>query len=227
MEPFILIVEDDAPLAGMIAEYLGGHGFQVGIEGRGDTAVARILAEKPDLVILDLALPGQDGLSICRRLRPAFTRPILMLTARGEDTDEVVGLELGADDYLAKPVRPRVLLARLRALLRRPEAAATGQDLIRVGEVVVDPATRAAHLGGVALELTNGEFDLLYLLASRAGEVVARRYLHERLLSTKYDEIDRAIDLRVSRLRQKLAQLRPDSEHIKSVRGVGYLYVRG
>jgi two-component system response regulator RstA len=223
----ILLVEDDAPLAAMIAEYLSGHGFRVGIEPRGDTAVARILAEKPDLVILDLALPGEDGLTICRRLRPAFSQPILMLTARGDDTDEVVGLELGADDYLAKPVRPRVLLARVRALLRRPETASLGQDVITAGDVVVDPATRVARVGGVTLDLTNGEFDLLYLLASRAGEVLARRYLHERLLSTKYDEIDRAIDLRVSRLRQKLAGLRPDREHIKSVRGVGYLYVRG
>lgn len=226
-EDRLLIVEDDAPLAGMIAQYLGGHGFKVDIEPRGDTAVARILAEQPDLVILDLALPGEDGLTICRRLRPAFARPILMLTARGNDTDEVVGLELGADDYLAKPVRPRVLLARVRALLRRPEAAAIGQELIAAGDVVVDPATRAARVGGVALDLTNGEFELLYLLASRAGEVLARRYLHERLISTKYDELDRAIDLRVSRLRQKLAQVRPDTEHIKSVRGVGYLYIRG
>jgi len=225
-DAYILIVEDDAPLAGMIAEYLGGHGFMARIEPRGDTAVARIRAEQPDLVILDLALPGEDGLSVCRRLRPAFTRPILMLTARGDDTDEVVGLELGADDYLAKPVRPRVLLARVRALLRRPETAASGQSELLVGPLAVDPTTRTARLGTGTLELTSGEFDLLYLLASRSGEVLARRYIHERLFLTKYDELDRAIDLRVSRLRQKLEQASPGTEHIRSVRGIGYLYIR-
>lgn len=225
-----LLIDDDVRLASLLKEYLGKGDIDLQHVEDGERGLAALRRAAVDVVLLDLMLPGLDGLEVCRRIRATpelANTAVLMLTAKGDDVDRIVGLELGADDYLAKPVRPRVLLARVRALLRRPETASLGQDVITAGDVVVDPATRVARVGGVTLDLTNGEFDLLYLLASRAGEVLARRYLHERLLSTKYDEIDRAIDLRVSRLRQKLAGLRPDREHIKSVRGVGYLYVRG
>lgn len=229
--PRILIVEDDAPLADMLADYLRGHGFDAQHEPRGDAAPSRILAEQPDLVILDLALPGLDGLAVCREVRPRYPRPILMLTARGDDVDEVVGLELGADDYLAKPVKPRVLLARVRALLRRPaaesESASASDARLRVGELVIDAAARTAAIGSVALDLTSGEFELLWLLASDAGQVLDRRRLYDRVRGVAYDELDRSIDLRVSRLRQKIADAGGRRDAIKTIRGVGYLYVKG
>jgi DNA-binding response OmpR family regulator len=218
----ILIVEDDLGLAELVGEYLTQHGFAVESEARGDTAVDRIVAGRPDLVVLDLMLPGLDGLTVCRRVRPAYRGPILMLTARGEETDEVVGLELGADDYLAKPVRPRVLLARVRALLRRQAPA----DAIEVGGLRVDPGRREASFHGQPVELTSGELDLLILLAAHAGQVVDRATLYKQLRGVDADEFDRSIDLRVSRLRQKLAAIAPTAQTIKTVRGVGYLYVR-
>lgn len=224
----ILIVEDDLELAALIAGYLAQHGFAVDTEGRGDRAIDRILDAPPDLVVLDLMLPGADGLTVCRRVRPAFTAPILMLTACGEEADEVAGLELGADDYLAKPVRPRILLARVRALLRRPAGApvpAPG-DHVEVGHLRIAVGARSVELGGVPVELTSGEFDLLLLLASHAGQVLSRQFIYAQLHGTDYDAFDRSIDLRVSRLRQKLGALSGDHEAIRTVRGVGYLYAR-
>jgi two-component system response regulator RstA len=224
--PRVLIVEDDAPLAGMLAEYLGGHGFDAQIEPRGDAATPRIIEEQPDLVILDLGLPGKDGLAVCRSVRPRYAKPILMLTARGDATDEVVGLEIGADDYLAKPVKPRVLLARVRALLRRLAVVEPGERL-RVGELAIDAAARTAAIGETVLDLTSGEFELLWLLASHAGQVMDRQRLYDRVRGVEYDELDRSIDLRVSRLRQKITDAGGGRNAIKTVRGVGYLYVKG
>jgi two-component system, OmpR family, response regulator RstA len=223
----ILIVEDDAPLAGLIGDYLRRHGFEVRIEGRGDRALARILDERPALVVLDLTLPGEDGLSVCRRARPRYAGPILMLTARGDDLSEVMGLDAGADDYLQKPVRPRVLLARVQALLRRGAAPMPDEGRLQVGPLSIDRRAREAAVAGTPLELTSGEFDLLWLLASHAGKVLSRQALLERLRGVEYDGIDRSVDLRVSRLRQKIGALAPGAEIIKSVRGVGYLYKDG
>lgn len=227
--PTLLVVEDDALLATMIADYLRPHDLDVAIEARGDRAVARVLEERPDLLILDLTLPGEDGLSVCRRVRPGYDGPILMLTARGEAADEVMGLDVGADDYLVKPVRPRVLLARVRALLRRPSAgvAAVSLERVTVGDLFVDPVAREARMGACRLDLTSGELDLLWLLASNAGTPLTRRAIHARLIGGDYDRFDRAIDLRVSRLRHKLDSASGTGAHIQSIRGVGYLYTRG
>jgi two-component system response regulator RstA len=225
-QPSILIVEDDEPLAAVIADFLRQHGFVVAVEARGDRARARIVAEKPSLLVLDLMLPGMDGLEVCRSVRADYRGPILMLTGRGDEVDEIVGLELGADDYVAKPVRPRVLLARIRTLLRRPSATppATGPGL-RVGDVAIDPGARAARVRDTALPLTSGEFDLLFFLASRAGQVVDRRVMYQELRGAPYDELDRSVDLMVSRLRQKLQAACGVREVIKTVRGVGYLFM--
>jgi two-component system response regulator RstA len=220
----ILIVEDDAALAAMVADFLGRHGFHVAIEGRGDRAVARILGEVPSLVVLDVMLPGKDGFAVCREVRGAYLGPILMLTARGDDADEVLGLEIGADDYLAKPVRPPVLLARLRALLRRPGAArATRAEVVTVGDLTIDASAREVCVRGAPVALTSGELDLLYFLALRVGETVSREVIYRELRGATHDESDRAIDLMVSRLRHKLSPVLGHREVIKTVRGVGYV----
>lgn len=226
-EPRILVVEDDPKLAAMIAGYLREQGFHADIEGRGDRAISRILAEQPSLVVLDLMLPGVDGLAVCREVRGGYSGPILMLTARGGESDEVLGLELGADDYLAKPVRPRLLLARIRALLRRPSPAhGVKNEHLVIGDLMLRPDSREALVRGEKLLLTSGEFDLLWLLASHAGQVVSREFLHRQLVGTEYADFERSIDLRISRLRHKLEQASLSSEPIKTVRGVGYLYAR-
>ena len=225
-QPMILLIEDDLPLAELVGDYLRANGYATELETRGDRAVARILRVQPDLVILDLMLPGEDGLTICRRARPEYAGPILMLTARGEDQDEVRGLELGADDYLPKPAAPRVLLARVRALLRRgrqPELPPV--QSLQVADLAIDRTTRTAILAGSPLSLTSGEFDLLWLFALHAGKELRRAFLYKQLHSADFDDIDRSIDLRVSRLRQKLAR-HCGEEVIKTVRGVGYLYTR-
>ncbi|VFT40713.1 two-component response regulator [Pseudomonas aeruginosa] len=211
----ILIVEDDRRLAELTREYLEGNGLKVDIEANGALAAARILAERPDLVVLDLMLPGEDGLSICRQVRPQFDGPILMLTARTDDMDEVLGLEMGADDYVCKPVRPRVLLARIRALLRRseaPEAGAPAADSKRLafGRLVIDNAMREAWLDGTTIELTSAEFDLLWLLAANAGRILSREEIFNALRGIEYDGQDRSIDVRISRIRPE-DRRRPDA----------------
>lgn len=231
MSKRILLVEDDLKLASVVGEYLRAKGFAVLHEADGAQAPARIAAEAPDLLILDILLPGLDGWDICRRVRPDFTGPILMLTALGDEVDEVVGLELGADDYLVKPVRPRVLLARVQALLRRvaPTAARPGSPPTAVcvplptGELRINSASREASLHGDALQLTTGEFDLLRCLAQRAGQVVSRDDICRELRGYEWDGLDRTIDIRVARLRRKLGDDGKSAEVIKSVRGEGYL----
>ncbi|MFQ7899116.1 winged helix-turn-helix domain-containing protein [Pseudomonas sp.] len=224
----ILIVEDDRRLAELTQEYLQGDGaFEVSIEADGARAVERIVSERPDLVVLDLMLPGEDGMSICRRAREQYDGPILMLTARADDLDQVLGLETGADDYVCKPVRPRLLLARIRALLRRretPEAAGSSKRL-QFGPLVVDSALREAWLREKQIELTGAEFDLLWLLTSNAGRILSREEIFAQLRGIEYDGQDRSIDVRISRIRPKIGD---DPEHprlIKTVRGKGYLFV--
>ena len=225
----ILLVEDDYKLSHLIKDFLEMTGeFVVEIEARGDRAPERILREIPDLVILDIMLPGMDGLTVCREIRDLYRGPIMMLTALGEEVDEVVGLELGADDYVAKPASPRKLLARVRTLLRRTQvtaadAALAGAARLVVGELAVDPANRTVTLNGVPVEVTTAEFDLLWLLARHAGQSLTREQIFEELRGIEWDGLDRSIDLRVTRLRKKLGD---DARHptlIKSVRGVGYL----
>jgi two-component system response regulator RstA len=221
----ILLVEDDRELASMVSDFLTPHGFTVAIEGRGDRAVERIRTESHDVVILDVNLPGADGYSVCRTVRASFKGPILILTARGDEVDEVVGLEVGADDYLAKPVRPRVLLARLRARLRKmaaPESDPPG-NRIAIGGLLVDAGRRTVELNDDEVKLTTAEFELLWLLAENVGQVVSRGDIYQRIHGAKYDGLDRSIDLRISRLRKKLGDDPVNPRRIKSVRNIGYL----
>lgn len=221
----LLLVEDDTVLAEMVVSYMGQHGIDLEVETRGDRAIDRILADQPLVVILDLGLPGADGFEVCRRVRERYNGFILILTAQGDEVDEIACLELGADDFLAKPVRPRLLLARLKALLRRQDHVdqSPRSEVVKVGDLEIFPGRREASLGGATLDLTTGEFDLLAYLAERAGEAVSRQELYEELRGINYDGLDRSIDLRVSRLRSKLEAGESGAELIKSVRGVGYL----
>lgn len=227
--PRILVVEDDLKLASLVQEFLEQNGFSVDIEARGDRAPERILRDQPELVILDLMLPGLDGLSVCKQVRPRYQGAILMLTARGDEVDEVVGLELGADDYMAKPVRPRLLLARVNTLLRRTqqpsaEEAPASASRVEIGSMVIDANSRTLRIDDQAVELTTAEFDLLWLLASNAGQVLTRERIYADLRGIEYDGIDRSIDLRIARLRRKIGDDAKQPQRIKSVRGVGYLF---
>ncbi|MBO1540011.1 response regulator [Pseudomonas sp. OA65] len=224
----VLIVEDDQRLAELTREYLESNGLHVAIEGDGAVAAARIIAEQPDLVVLDLMLPGEDGMSICRKVREHYDGPILMLTARTDDTDQIQGLDLGADDYVCKPVRPRLLLARIQALLRRSEpepSTAQKPRRLQFGPLVVDDALREAWLQGNGIELTSAEFDLLWLLVSNAGRILSREEIFTALRGIGYDGQDRSIDVRISRIRPKIGD---DPDHprlIKTIRSKGYLFV--
>ena len=230
MSTRILLVEDDERLAKLTAEYLRKNEFEVTIEGRGDTAEARILKEDPDLVILDVMLPGKDGFEVCRAVRQQYKGVILMLTARDEDLDQILGLELGADDYIAKPVQPRLLLARIKALLRRaPGSGESGPsadetDELEFGNFRISQATRNAHLGEDIIDLTTAEFDLLWLLARHAGNILSRDDLVQELRGIGFDGLDRSIDARISRLRRKLGDDPENPTRIKTVRGKGYLF---
>jgi DNA-binding response OmpR family regulator len=223
----VLLVEDDVELAELVREYLERYEFSVHLEHRGDTAADRVRAENPDILVLDLNLPGRDGLEICRELRGDYQGPIVMFTARDEVVDEIVGLELGADDYLTKPVEPRVLLARLRSMLRRYRATENGQsdDRLSFGELNIDASARAVSLKEQAVELSTGEFDLLWLLASMAGRVVDRDSALKTLRGFGYDGLDRSVDVGISRLRRKLRDNAHRPYRIKTVRGRGYLFV--
>ncbi|MBW9267956.1 MAG: response regulator [Candidatus Thiodiazotropha sp. (ex. Lucinisca nassula)] len=225
----VLLVEDDVELAELVREYLQRYEFTVSLEHRGDTAPDRVRQQNPDILVLDLNLPGRDGLDICRELRMEFSGPIVMFTARDEDVDEIVGLELGADDYLTKPVEPRVLLARLRSLLRRYRQIGNNRqdadDGLRFGGLCIDASARAVTVDDMSVELSTGEFDLLWLLASRAGKVVDRDSALKTLRGFGYDGLDRSVDIGISRLRRKLGDDANHPYRIKTVRGRGYLFV--
>ncbi|MBV6289441.1 response regulator [Pseudomonas aegrilactucae] len=230
MEPSssqVLIVEDDERLAELTRDYLQANGFEVAVEGDGARAAARIIAEQPALVILDLMLPGEDGLSICRKVRAQYPGVILMLTARSDELDQVQGLDLGADDYVCKPVRPRLLLARINALLRRSEAPAPGAERqsLQFGPLRVDNTLREAWLGSAGIELTSAEFDLLWLLVSNAGRILSREEIFTSLRGVGYDGQDRSIDVRISRIRPKIGDDPIHPRMIKTVRSKGYLFV--
>lgn len=223
----ILLVEDDLRLAELVSRYLANNGFRMTIISRGDEVVERVQTDNPDLVILDLGLPGEDGFSICRRLRPAYTNPILILTARANDIDHVLGLELGADDYVIKPVEPRVLLARAGVLLRRSRPATTplpGKSL-NFGRLVINIISRAVKWDGRDIALSRNEFDLLVFLASHPGEIQSRERLFKGLYNRDYDGLDRMLDIRISRLRRKLDDDAENPQRIKTIWGQGYLFV--
>ncbi|SDC48346.1 two-component system, OmpR family, response regulator RstA [Pseudomonas guariconensis] len=221
----ILIVEDDQRLAELTAEYLQANGYEVAVEGDGGRAARRIIDSQPDLVILDLMLPGEDGLSICRRIRGQYAGPILMLTARSDELDQVQGLDMGADDYVCKPVRPRLLLARITALLRRSEAPQSKRQELQFGALRIDSRVREAWLGEQAIELTGAEFDLLWLLSSNAGRVLSREEIFTSLRGVGYDGQDRSIDVRISKIRPKIGDDPIHPRLIKTLRSKGYLFV--
>ncbi len=220
-----MLVEDDLELAELTKERLEREGFRVVHEENGEVARDMILRELPDLVVLDIMLPSIDGFEVCKQVRPQYAGPILILTARDDDLDELLGLELGADDFVTKPVKPRLLLARVRALLRRSQRKETSEkaEKLSVGELTVDGSRREADISGNLVELTTTEFDLLIYLSSRAGEVVSRQDIYQTLFQYDYDGLDRSVDVYISRLRQKLGDNSGAPHYIKTVRGVGYL----
>jgi len=223
----ILLVEDDRQLSNLITDFLEMEGFHVKQEFRGDTVAKRVELFSPDIIILDVMLPGKDGFTVCKELRPKYTGPILMLTAKGTDFDQVLGLEIGADDYVIKPVEPRVLLARVSALLRRGNLPSAGDDVaeLEYGNLHITRGSRQVLLNNENIELTSQEFDLLWLLASKSGEVQNRDYIYKAVVGREYDGMDRSVDVRISRLRKKLQDSNETPFRIKTIWGQGYLFV--
>ncbi len=220
-----LLVEDDARLAALVAEFLGKHEVDVTVAADGERGLRALRDKAWDVVLLDLMLPGVDGLEIARRMRadPRTAQlPVIMLTAKGDDVDKIVGLELGADDYLAKPYNPRELLARIRALLRRATSGAP-RERLRVGALDIDLGAREVSVAGRRITLTHFEFELLLCLARAAGRVLSRDQLMETLRGVEFEAFDRSIDVHVSKLRAKIEDDAKDPRYIRTVRGVGYM----
>ena len=236
MNTHLLMIEDDHRLAQMVAEYLGHNGLQVAHQADGTSGLAQLQSPDtgslPDLVILDLMLPDIDGLEVCRRIRalpgPAAQVPVLMLTAKGDPMDRIIGLELGADDYLPKPFEPRELLARIRAILRRRGDGGTpaaGQSL-RFGSLEIDRDARTVTVGGQAADLTSYQFDLLVTLAERAGRVLTRDQIMEAVRGRELEAFDRSIDVHMGRIRAAIEQDVKSPKRILTVRGVGYVFAK-
>lgn len=225
-QPRIVVIEDDPEIRSLLKDYLGKQGFRVDV-GDGGASLDRLLTlyDQPDLIILDLMMPGEDGLSICRRLRASSRVPILMLTAKGEDIDRIVGLEMGADDYLAKPFNPRELVARIKAILRRVEPAPEERSLLVSGALSVDLDARSLrHEALGEIELTSAEFDLLVCFVTRPGRVLSRDQLMDWTRGRRADALDRTIDVQVSRLRKRIEVA--GEELIKTVRNAGYVWTK-
>jgi DNA-binding response OmpR family regulator len=219
----ILLIDDDVELCSMLTEYLGKNGFRVKSAHRGDTGLKTALQRPWSLILLDVMLPGMDGFEVLKRIRSESSVNVLLLTARGEDVDRIVGLEIGADDYVPKPFNPRELLARMRAVLRRGSPSSTSADeVIRVDNLELDPGARRALKAGSKLDLTDVEFGLLETLMRSAGKVVTREDLSQAVLGRQFDPFDRSLDMHVSRLRRKLGQSGNEDERVKTIRGVGY-----
>jgi len=235
-KPHILIVEDDKELAQWIQDYLVSKDYHVSVTYRGDEALTLIQADNPDIVILDGMLPGLDGLDVCKAVRPNFTNAIIMLTARDEEIDEVLGLEIGADDYLTKPVRARALLARIRKHVERQGAIINnGSDAVgptdmtnslQFNNLVIDRQAMVVSLEGIKIKMSSNEFDVLWLLAKKAGQLVSRDELVRELRGFDYDGFDRSIDLRISRLRRKLHDNPSQPFRIKTIWGKGYFFAK-
>lgn len=220
----ILIVDDDVDLYQLVSQFLEPEGFQVDAAHDGPKGLERALSGDYSLIVLDLMLPDMGGLEVLRHLRVKSNVPVLILTARGEDVDRIVGLEIGADDYLPKPFNPRELLARIRAILRRTREARGADDKLKVGDVELDPGTRKVQRAGEKVELTAVEFSLLEQLLRSAGRVVERENLAQEVLGRKLSAFDRSLDVHVSNLRKKLGDRSDGEERIQTIRGVGYIY---
>lgn len=221
----ILVVEDDSSLAEWISDYLLDHGFNITVASQGDYALAMIEEEKPDLVLLDVMMPVKNGFEVCREARAFYAGPILFMTACVEDGDEIQGLEVGADDYLTKPIRPQVMLARIKALLRRTTDDQIKQQLV-FDSLILNATAKSVTINQHALDLNANEFDVFWQLALKVGTVVSRTDLISELRGIEYDGFDRSIDIRVSRLRKKLQDAQTQPYKIKTIRGKGYLFCR-
>ncbi|MEZ9199842.1 response regulator [Shewanella sp. 10N.286.54.B9] len=221
----ILVVEDDSSLAEWISDYLLDHGYSITVANQGDYALAMIAEERPDLVLLDVMLPVKNGFDVCKEARAFYTGPILFMTACVEDGDEIQGLEVGADDYLTKPIRPQVMLARIKALLRRATDDNIKQQLV-FDSLILNAAAKSVTIDQQVLDLNANEFDVLWLLALKVGTVVSRTDLIAELRGIEYDGFDRSIDIRISRLRKKLHEAKNQPYKIKTIRGKGYLFCR-
>jgi two-component system phosphate regulon response regulator OmpR len=222
----ILLIEDDARLAEMVKSYLAEAGYAVSVAGRGDAGIAMLAREPFDSVILDLMLPDMDGLEVCRRIRARAQTPILMLTARGDAMDRIIGLELGADDYLPKPFEPRELLARLRAVLRRARGSEANADLMHFGRLEIDLGARAVRLDGNLCPMTGHQFALLVVLARHAGRVLSRDVIMDLLSDEPLEAFDRSIDVHISRIRAAIEDDPKNPKRVITVRGAGYVFAK-
>jgi two-component system, OmpR family, phosphate regulon response regulator OmpR len=222
----VLMIEDDARLAAMVAEYLGEAGVRVSIAGHGRAGLERLAAEAFDALVLDLMLPDMDGLEVCRQLRAKSDLPVLMLTARGDAMDRIVGLELGADDYLPKPFEPRELLARLRAILRRRQHPGASGQVLRFGRLEIDREARIVRVDGAERSLTAHQFMLLVALAEKAGRVLSREALMDLVKGEALEAFDRSIDVHISRIRAAIEDDPKKPRRILTVRGAGYVFAR-
>jgi DNA-binding response OmpR family regulator len=222
----VLVIDDDEGLNALLTEYLGQFGFTVRTAAHPDEGLRALKADPPDILVLDVMLPGMDGLAVCRKIRETSRIPIVMLTARGDVMDRIVGLEIGADDYLPKPFEPRELVARLQAVLRRG-APAAGEDVLRVGALEMNWATCSARLDGRPLALTTAEFELLGLLVRNRGRVLSRERILDETRGIDWEAYDRSIDVLVSRLRHKLGDDPRQPAFIRTVRGAGYRFIGG
>ncbi len=231
----LLIVDDDVQLTKLVKQFLEQHHFDVDVLHNGESAVQWLQQYTPALIVLDVMLPEMDGLSVCREIRRSYHGPIIMLTALDEDIDEVAGLEVGADDYLSKPVKSRVLLAHIRAQLRRVETYSASdptpeQQSEEISSVIcaealrINPGDRTVYKGNQLLEFTDAEFNLLYFLAKQRGHIVSRETVYREIFNLDYDGLDRSIDLRISRIRKKVEDDPKTPQIIKTIRGEGYLF---
>jgi two-component system alkaline phosphatase synthesis response regulator PhoP len=223
----ILVVDDEPQITRIARDYLARDGFRVTVAGNGPEALALARRDQPDLVVLDLNLPGMDGLEVCRSLRRVSDVPVIMLTARAEETDRLIGLELGADDYIVKPFSPRELVARVRAVLRRARGAVREPALIRAGGLEIDIEGRLVRRDGQEVALTRSEFNLLAILAQNPGQVFSREQLLERIHGVAYDGFDRSVDSHVKNLRRKLEVDPLAPQFILTVYGIGYKFAAG
>lgn len=221
----VLVVDDDTRLSAMLADYLSGNGFAVHTAATATAGLADLARRAPDAVILDVMLPDLDGFEACRRIRAISDVPILMLTAKGEETDRIVGLELGADDYLPKPFNPRELLARLKAILRRRNGG-TVSRILRFGRLEIDPGSRSVRIDGRESAMTSYQFDLLVALAENAGRTLSREQLMDMVKGEELEALDRTIDVHVSRIRAAIERDPKHPRRIITVRGAGYVFAR-
>jgi two-component system, OmpR family, phosphate regulon response regulator OmpR len=221
----ILLIEDDPRLAALVTEYLGEAGFRVAVSAEGRAGLERLAREPYDALVLDLMLPDMDGLEVCRQLRAKFDTPVLMLTARGDAMDRVVGLELGADDYLPKPFEPRELLARLRAILRRRQSGALS-NVLRFGRLEIDRDARVVRVDGAERGLTGYQFTLLATMADKAGRVLSRDTLMDLVKGQTLEAFDRSIDVHISRIRAAIEDDPKKPRRVLTVRGAGYVFAK-